>query len=155
MKTRKILLPIIIVLAVVFALELYLAWENKTIVTTKIEVVSDKIPESFSGYRIVHVSDLHNAEFVKSVVNPKNFAYDGRPQIVFSGKSNVGKSSVINRLLNRIPGININDINPESTSNINKIPNFNKENAVRVFKAEIFGDINGSNYVKSFKWIKH
>jgi len=45
--------------------------------------------------------NLHNAEFVKSVVNPKNFAYDGRPQIVFSGKSNVGKSSVINRLLNR------------------------------------------------------
>lgn len=61
----------------------------------------------------------------------------------------------LNRLLNRIPGININDINPESSSNINKIPNFNKDNTVRVFKAEIFGDINGSNYVKSFKWIKH
>ena len=45
--------------------------------------------------------NLHNAEFVKSVVNPKNFAADGSPQIVFSGKSNVGKSSVINRLLNR------------------------------------------------------
>ena len=66
----------------------------------------------------------------------------------------IGNAS-LNRLLNRIPGININDINPESTSNINKIPNFNKENAVRVFKADIFGDINGSNYVKSFKWIKH
>jgi hypothetical protein len=66
----------------------------------------------------------------------------------------IGNAS-LNRLLNRIPGININDINPESTSNINKIPNFSKENAVRVFKAEIFGDINGSNYVKSFKWIKH
>lgn len=63
MKTRKILLPIIIVLAVVFALELYLAWENKTIVTTKIEVVSEKLPESFSGYKIVHISDLHNTEF--------------------------------------------------------------------------------------------
>ncbi len=66
----------------------------------------------------------------------------------------IGNAS-LNRLLNRLPGININDINPESTSNINKIPNFNKENAVRVFRAEIFGDINGSNYVKSFKWIKH
>ncbi len=66
----------------------------------------------------------------------------------------IGNAS-LNRLLNRIPGININEINPESTSKINKIPNFNKENAVRVFKAEIFGDINGSNYVKSFKWITH
>ncbi len=61
----------------------------------------------------------------------------------------------LNRLLNSIPGISINDINPESTSNINKIPNFNKDNTLRVFKAEIFGDINGSNYVKSFRWIKH
>lgn len=45
--------------------------------------------------------NLNNAEFIKSVVSPNNFASDGRPQIVFSGKSNVGKSSVINKLLNR------------------------------------------------------
>ena len=66
----------------------------------------------------------------------------------------IGNAS-LNRLLNRIPGVNINDINPESTSNINKIPNFNKDNTVRVFRADIYGDINGSNYVKSFRWIKH
>ena len=53
-----------------------------------------------------------------------------------------------------IPGININEINPKSTSNINKIPNFDKANTLRVFKSEIYGDINGSNYVKSFRWIK-
>ena len=45
--------------------------------------------------------NLHNAEFVKSVTNPSGFVRDGLPQIVFSGKSNVGKSSVINRILNR------------------------------------------------------
>ena len=61
----------------------------------------------------------------------------------------------LNRLLNTIPGININEISPDTTSNINKIPDFNPKNVVRVFKAEIYGDINGSNYVKSFKWIKH
>lgn len=44
-------------------MDLYFAWENKTIVTTKIEIVSEKIPESFSGYKIVHISDLHNTEF--------------------------------------------------------------------------------------------
>ncbi len=60
----------------------------------------------------------------------------------------------LNTLLNTIPGININEINPSSTSNINKIPNFNKNNTLRVFRAEIYGDINGSNYVKSFRWIK-
>ena len=66
----------------------------------------------------------------------------------------IGNAS-LNRLLNAIPGININEINPESTSNIRKIPNFDPNNILRVFKAEILGDINGSNYVKSFKWIKH
>lgn len=41
------------------------------------------------------------AQFVRSAVNPKDFPRDGLPQIVFAGRSNVGKSSVINRLLNR------------------------------------------------------
>lgn len=63
-------------------------------------------------------------------------------------------NSSLNTLLNTIPGIKINEIKPSSTSNINKIPNFNKDNTLRVFRAEIYGDINGSNYVKSFRWIK-
>jgi len=45
--------------------------------------------------------NLHNAEFIKSAADAKGFIRDGLPKIVFSGKSNVGKSSVINRLLNR------------------------------------------------------
>jgi hypothetical protein len=65
----------------------------------------------------------------------------------------IGNSS-LNTLFNTIPGININEINPKSTSNIHKIPNFDKANTLRVFKSEIYGDINGSNYVKSFRWIK-
>lgn len=45
--------------------------------------------------------NLQNVQFIKSAVKPSDFLRDGRPNIVFSGKSNVGKSSVINRLLNR------------------------------------------------------
>lgn len=45
--------------------------------------------------------NIHNTEFIKSAASPKDFIRDGLPTIVFSGKSNVGKSSVINRLLNR------------------------------------------------------
>lgn len=63
-------------------------------------------------------------------------------------------NSSLNTLFNTIPGVNINEINPKSTSNINKIPNFDKTKILRVFKADIYGDINGSNYVKSFRWIK-
>ena len=45
--------------------------------------------------------NLQNAEFILSAAAPKSFLRDGRPQVAFAGRSNVGKSSVINRLLNR------------------------------------------------------
>lgn len=45
--------------------------------------------------------NLHKAEFVRSAVKTADFPQDPLPQIVFAGKSNVGKSSTINRLLNR------------------------------------------------------
>lgn len=45
--------------------------------------------------------NLHNAEFIRSAVKTEDFPRDPLPQIVFAGKSNVGKSSTINRLLNR------------------------------------------------------
>ncbi len=45
--------------------------------------------------------NLQRTEFVRSAVSPKDFFYDGLPQVAFAGRSNVGKSSVINRLLGR------------------------------------------------------
>ena len=45
--------------------------------------------------------NLNRVEFVKSAASKSGFIRDGRTSIVFAGKSNVGKSSVINRLLNR------------------------------------------------------
>ena len=45
--------------------------------------------------------NLQKAEFVLSAAAPKSFIQDGLPQVAFAGRSNVGKSSVINRLLNR------------------------------------------------------
>ena len=45
--------------------------------------------------------NLNQAEFVRSAVKAADFPRDRLPQTVFAGRSNVGKSSVINRLLNR------------------------------------------------------
>ena len=45
--------------------------------------------------------NINKAEFIKSAAASSGFIRDALPNIVFSGKSNVGKSSVINRLLNR------------------------------------------------------
>lgn len=41
------------------------------------------------------------AEFLRSAAAPEQFLRDGLPQFAFAGRSNVGKSSVINRLAGR------------------------------------------------------
>ncbi len=62
--------------------------------------------------------NLHNAEFVRSVVSVADCPKDGLPQIAFAGKSNVGKSSVINRLLQRKNFARVGEA-PGKTTHIN------------------------------------
>lgn len=45
--------------------------------------------------------NVNKAEFIKSAAAPAQFIRSSMPSVVFAGKSNVGKSSVINRMLNR------------------------------------------------------
>ena len=45
--------------------------------------------------------NYNKVSFVLSAADKKQFIHDSRSRAVFAGKSNVGKSSVINRLLNR------------------------------------------------------
>ena len=49
-------------IAVVSALVLQIIWANTALQLNTYTVESEKLPESFKGYRIAHVSDLHNAE---------------------------------------------------------------------------------------------
>ena len=45
--------------------------------------------------------NLQKVEFVRSAARPTDFLPDGLPQFAFAGKSNVGKSSVLNCVLQR------------------------------------------------------
>ena len=62
--------------------------------------------------------NLHNAEFIRSVTAVADCPKDGLPQIAFAGKSNVGKSSVINKLLLRRNFARVGEA-PGKTTHIN------------------------------------
>ena len=55
----------ILIVAGVFALcfILWVIWGNLSLQVTQYSITSDRIPESFDHFRIVQISDLHNAQF--------------------------------------------------------------------------------------------
>lgn len=62
--------------------------------------------------------NFHQADFVLSATTPQAFIRDELPQIVFAGRSNVGKSSVINSIVNRKNFARVG-ASPGKTSQIN------------------------------------
>lgn len=61
---------------------------------------------------------IDSAEFLKSTAHPDQFPRDARPEFAFAGRSNVGKSSLLNRLLNR-KGLAKTSATPGKTQTIN------------------------------------
>ena len=59
-KRRKIILAGIAVLLV--ALFIWTVWSNTALKLNTYTLTSSALPDAFDGYRIAHVSDLHNAE---------------------------------------------------------------------------------------------
>ena len=59
-KQKKVLLFIVIVSIILFA---FFNWQNNSIIISEMVFKNDTIPESFNGYKILQISDLHNKEF--------------------------------------------------------------------------------------------
>ncbi len=82
--------------------------------------------------------NLHIAEFIKSAANPNGFIDTDFPQIIFAGKSNVGKSSVINKILNRKNFARVG-ASPGKTTHVNYF---------LIDKKAYFVDLPGYGYAK-------
>lgn len=63
---KRLLKKRIVILGVVVASVLlcsWIAWGNTALMMSENSISSDRLPASFSGFRIAHISDLHNTEF--------------------------------------------------------------------------------------------
>jgi predicted MPP superfamily phosphohydrolase len=63
-KHKRITIFFIMILFII----VFCIWQNNDIVVTKHEFVSEKVPKELDGFRIVHISDLHNKDFGSRLV---------------------------------------------------------------------------------------
>lgn len=82
--------------------------------------------------------NFNNVDFLISAASPKDFPGNRLPEIAFAGKSNVGKSSVINRILNRKNFARVGD-KPGKTIHVNYFV---------IDKKAYFVDLPGYGYAK-------
>src|SRR5690242_9122171 len=87
---------------------------------------------------------ITSAEFVKSAFDRAHWLSDGRPEIAFLGRSNVGKSSLLNSLLLR-KGLARTSNTPGRTQSINFF---------LVNERFYFADLPGYGYAKVSKTMR-
>lgn len=63
-------------------LVLWMMWGNTALMVSEIPISSDRLPASFSGFRIAQVSDLHNTEFGEDNAVLLQLLSDCQPDII-------------------------------------------------------------------------
>ena len=79
-KRKSIILAV--VAAILFALIAWIIWGNTALELSTYTISSSKLPQSFDGYRIAHVSDLHNAEMGKDNETLLTMLRDADPDMI-------------------------------------------------------------------------
>ena len=79
-KRKSIILAV--VAAILFALIAWIIWGNTALELNTYTVTSARLPECFDGYRIAHVSDLHNAEMGKDNEKLLSMLRDADPDMI-------------------------------------------------------------------------
>ena len=105
-RFRRILLPLLLAVFLI-----WMAWGNMTVGATRMTVTSSQLPEGFTGFRIVQISDFHNAHFGRdnhdlaaliAKQNPDLIAVTG--DLVDARKTDIEKSvSFVHQLVSIAP----------------------------------------------------
>ena len=79
---KKRIIVLAVVAAVLLALIIWTAWGNTALELNTYTISSDRLPGAFDGYRIAHVSDLHNAEMGKDNEKLLDMLRETEPDII-------------------------------------------------------------------------
>lgn len=83
MTVKKKRIIVLAVVAVIFlSLIIWTAWGNTALELNTYTISSNRLPEAFDGYRIAHVSDLHNAELGKDNEKLIDMLQEAKPDII-------------------------------------------------------------------------
>lgn len=81
MKSRKKTI-LTLLLSLLIVLIGWTLWDNAALEVNEFEIVSDRIPQGFDGFRIAQVSDLHNARFGEDNVKLIEMLSQTEPDII-------------------------------------------------------------------------
>lgn len=56
-------------IGMVLSFIIWVGWTNMKITTTRVEIENEKIPADFDGFKIAHVSDLHNHQWGEKLID--------------------------------------------------------------------------------------
>ena len=79
---KKRIVVLAVVAAILLALVIWTAWGNTALELNAYTILSERLPEGFDGYRIAHISDLHNAEMGKNNEKLLDMLREAEPDII-------------------------------------------------------------------------
>lgn len=80
MRKKKIISIVVLLLIVIIVIQIYI--DNNLIQTTNVEIASEKVPDSFEGYKILQLSDLHNRSFGENNIRLIQKIHEADPDII-------------------------------------------------------------------------
>ena len=79
---KKRIIVFAVVATILLGLVIWTAWGNTALELNRYTISSDRLPEAFDGYRIAHVSDLHNTEMGKDNEKLLDMLQEADPDII-------------------------------------------------------------------------
>lgn len=81
-KKKKLTIILAVVAVLLTGLILWIAWGNTALELNTYTIKTNKLPKAFNGYRIAHVSDLHNAKMGKDNKKLLSMLRSAKPDII-------------------------------------------------------------------------